>query len=62
MLDKLKQKIFPSDERNKALREIHAKSLELNTEARERLIVVCEIKKKVDKDEKPLRDFVCIVR
>lgn len=47
MLDKLKQKIFPSDERIKALREVHAKSLELNNEARERLIVVCEIKKKL---------------
>jgi len=42
MFDKLKQRLFPSEETVKALRTIHKQSVQMNVAAHEGLLAACE--------------------
>jgi len=64
MFDRMKQKLFPSEQSLEALRAIHAQSVQLNIAAQERLIKACEKKETcplVDRRVDPNRHiFRCI--
>lgn len=62
MLNKMRKIFFPNDARMKELRESHAKSVQDNTVAREKLLNVCEEKiKKTASGSKTLKDIICIM-